>query len=549
MGVPDTRNDPPLHPARERALEGLFLGSPLPILLVDARSRTIARANTALGTLLGWPGEALAGRPLSTLDPAEGGEIAEYLLLALACRDSSPRTRSWRTRSGEDVPVEIRAVRLHGDQGTLLALYARDLREEERAHGEREALQSQLWKAQKHEAVGRLVAGIAHGFNELLATVVLGAEAVRERAEDARSRVDLDGIAEAALRARDLTRDLVAFTAREPQEAAPIRLDDLLLETHGLLRHALPGDIRLVLRPCRGNTVVRADPGQVQQILVNLMVNAREAMPGGGYLVVATREVELDEASGEDHPSLRSGPYVLLSVTDTGEGMDEDTCARLFEPFFSTHEEGGTRGLGLATVRGIARRCGGDVGVTTQAGVGTTLQVYLPRLGTEAGAPVPTRPARGDPIPRGTEHILLVEDDEAVRGGTAKALRRLGYHVTVAAGPEEALRIHEELWPDRGPHPIDLLVTDVVMPDMTGPEMVRRLRSKREDLPVLYVSGYLGPEHRRRPDPMGTIGHLAKPFTLTELGESVRSFLERLADPPPEPSDLPADNTPGSSPP
>jgi signal transduction histidine kinase/CheY-like chemotaxis protein len=519
------------------------------MLLVDARSRTIARANTALGSLVGWPDDTLTGRPLRTLDPVDGNEIAEYLLLALACRDSSPRTRSWRTRAGEDILVEIRAVRLHRDQGTLLALYVRDLREEERERRDNEAIQSQLWMAQKQEAVGRLVAGIAHAFNEVLAAVVLSAEAVRERAEDPRSRVDLDGIAAAALHARHLTKELVAFTTREPQPARPIRLDDLLVETHGLLRHALPGNIRLVLRPCRRNTLVRADPGQMQQILINLVVNAREAMPGGGYLVVATREVELDAAFAEDHPSVRPGPYVLLSVTDTGEGMDEETSARLFEPFFSTRDEGETRGMGLVTVRGIARRCGGAVSVTTQAGVGTTLQVYLPRLATDAAKPAPTRPARGNPMAQGTEHILLVEDDEAVRQGTAKALRGLGYRVTAAAGPDDALRIHEELWPDRGPHPIDLVLTDVVMPEMTGPEMVRRLRTKREDLPVLYVSGYLGPEREGHRESVGTIDHLAKPFTLTELGERVRSFLDRLADPPAEPSDLPADNTPGSSPP
>lgn len=533
MGVPDARHDPPAPPARERALEGLFLGSPLPMLVVDARSRTIARANAALGALLGWPPEQLTRQPLQTLDPADGGDVAEYLLLALACRDSSPRRRVWRTRSGEDVSVEILAVRLHGDQGTLLALYVRDLREEEERRQELEALQSQLWRAQKHEAVGRLAAGIAHDFNELLTAVVLSAEAVRAREEDPRARSDLDTIADAALHARHLTRALLGFSAREAEEPRPLRLNALLEETRGLLHYALPVDIRLVLRPCPGDPVVRADPGQVQQILLNLVVNAREAMPGGGYLVVAAREVEVDEELIEEHPVLRPGAFVLLSVTDTGEGMDEETCDRLFEPFFSTRdEEGEVRGLGLATVRGIARRCDGDVGVTSQAGVGTTLQVYLPRVVEAGHAPAQTRPRRGIPMPRGSEHILLVEDDDAVRAGTAKSLRTLGYRITEAAGPDEALQIHEELWPDRGAHPIDLLVTDVVMPGMTGPEMVRRLRTKREDLPVLYVSGYLGPERADRPDPVGTIDHLAKPFTLTELAERVRSFLDRLARPP-----------------
>ncbi len=544
MGVPGTRQDPPLQPSRERALEGLFLGSPLPMLVVDARSRTIARANTALATLMGWPDDALNGRPLRTLDPADGGDIAEYLLLALACRDSSPRPRTWRMRSGEDVPVELRAVRLHGDQGTLLALYVRDLREEEQARREQEALQSQLWNAQRQEAAGRLAAGIAHDFNELLATVVLSAEAMRRRTSDARSQADLDTIANAALHARHLTGELLAFTIPSPREPAPIRLDEVLVETRGLLRHALPGDVRLVLRPCRGNTVVRADPGAVQQILVNLVVNAREAMPGGGYLVVATREVDVDEAFAAEHPSLEPGPYVLLSVTDTGEGMDDETSARLFEPFFTTRDGGETRGLGLATVQGMVRRSGGDVGVTTQAGVGTTLQVYLPRLAPEAGTPAPARRTRGAAIPGGSEHILLVDDDEAVREGTAKALRGLGYRVTTAADPDDALRIHEELWPHRGPHPIDLLLTDVVMPEMTGPELVRRLRTKREDLPVLYVSGYLGPEREDRRAPVGTIEHLAKPFTLEELGERVRGFLDRVAGPGEAPE---GDGTPPSS--
>jgi signal transduction histidine kinase/ActR/RegA family two-component response regulator len=522
------------------------------MLLVDARSRTIARANAALGALVGWADEeALTGRPLRTLDPADGGEIAEYLLLALACRDSSARARIWRTRAGDVVPVEIRAVRLHGDQGTLLALYVRDLREDARARHEHEALRSELWLAQKHETVGRLAAGLAHDFNELLTAVVLSAEAVRDRTEDARSRVDLDGIADAALHAHHLTRELLAYTTCEPEEPRPLRLDDLLVATRGLLRHVLPGDIRLVLRPCGGHTVVRADPGQIQQVLVNLVVNARDAMPGGGFLVVATREVVVDASFVREHPALRHGPHVLLSVTDTGEGMDEETCARLFEPFFSTRDDGDARGLGLFTVRGMVRRCGGEVCVTTQAGVGSTLQVYLPRLRTEVGVPAPRRPARGGPVPGGSEHILLVEDDDAVRQGTARALRRLGYRVTEAAGPEEALGIHEKLWPDRGPHPVDLVVTDVVMPGMTGPEMVRRLRTKREDLPVLYVSGYLGPEREGRAEPSGSIDHLAKPFTLAELGARLRRFLDRVSAPaegPPDPPGPPAEDTPPSSP-
>jgi PAS domain S-box-containing protein len=367
--------------SQERILEGLFLASPLPMLLVDARSRSIVRANTAMGNLVGWPITELKGVPLRQLDPTEALDVEEYLLLAVACRDDRPRRYLWHTRSGEEIPVEVQAGRLHHNRGTLIALYVRDAREQRQVEEDRSRLQSQLVLAQKHEAVGRLVSRLAHDFNDLLSTIMRSAERVRLGPES-RERLEagMGEILESGRKARQLITELTAFSGQQEMQERTVSLNDVVTGAEDLLRETLSADVGLLFRLDDGELPVNVDPAQLRQVLIHLVENARDAMPDGGYVVVATEEVALDAEFATGHPSVQPGPHVVLSVTDTGTGMDEETRSRIFEPFFSTRGRGAGAGLGLATVYGIVKQCGGSIAVSSQPGVGTTFLVYLPKI-------------------------------------------------------------------------------------------------------------------------------------------------------------------------
>ena len=569
--------------------EDLFLRSPLPILLIDAPTRTILHANEAFAELLDLPLHRIRQALVYDFDRGGADEVDEYLILAVACQDARPRRRTFSGRNGARVEVSVQAVPLGGDRGNRLALFVRDVRPEQRAEQDRNRLQSQLWMAQKHEAVGRLASGIAHDFNNTLSAVLMTTESLQKRvdAEDMETRADLDLIVDASLKARSLTRELLAFSGKQQLQPRPTRMNQVVEDIEELLRRTLPDDINFVFRPSSANATVNADPTQMQQVLLNLVMNARDAMPGGGYLVVRVDEVDLSPEFARDYASVRPGPHVMLSVTDTGIGMEEETQNRIFEPFYSTRERGtGGSGMGLATVYGIVKQSGGSIWVTSESGVGTTFRVYLPRLSAgippkapaaakerepqkaeaevraetavtseapaEAEAPVEAEAAieaearsetntpevaeEPNPwvdAPRGSEHILLVEDKEGVRRMAARVLRELGYVVTEAETPEEALQAHQEMWPERGPHPVDMLLTDIVMPGMSGVELAEQLLEKREDLPVLYMSGYLDPidQDPDLPQPRGA--RIAKPFTERELAEAMRELLDVPVEPSP----------------
>ncbi len=524
LPIPETESvrDETFDP--ERALYGLFWRSPVPIALVDENSRRIVEVNQAFCGLLGYDRNELVRLSMDELDTAPPSDVEEHLLAAVRSERQPVRRHAFRAKGGAEITVETRVTPLEGTRGTLLALHVRDVRDEHRAEQDRSTLQARLWMAQKHEAVGRLAAGIAHDFNNLLSAVMLTTESLRKQLADKEDACeDLDIIAEAGLRARELTGQLLAFSGRQMMEPRPLRLNDVVAGMEGIIRRTLPEDIDLTIELANGMTAVSADPAQMQQVLLNLVVNARDSMRGGGRLVVAVQEAVLDEAFARSHTSVNPGPHVMLSVTDTGCGMDEETQARIFEPFFSTQEYGGAVGLGLATVYGIVKQSGGTIWVTSQPGVGTTFRVYLPRIeASSLPTPIPEGHRTGS-VTGGTEHVLLVENEPRVRELAGRILRDLGYAVTEASSGDEALELHDELWPHSGPHPIDFVVTDVVMPGISGLELIRRLRIKREDLKALFISGYLDPssvENSKVPiEPL-----LSKPFTKVELAGAVRAL-------------------------
>jgi two-component system cell cycle sensor histidine kinase/response regulator CckA len=497
--------------ARYRALvEGSIQG------LSIHRGFVIEFANASLAAMFGYAGPpALIGRDLRVLvAPHEIPRVEGY---AAACQEGEPAPSRYEfqgvRRDGTLIWVEtLMSVTSWRDGTALLATFV-DVTERKR-------LEDHLRQAQKMEAIGRLAGGVAHDFNNLL-TVISGRAQIElarpELSEPSRRNVDL--IAEAARRASALTRQLLAFSRKQVLQPRVLDVDIVVARLEPLLRRLIGEDIDLVTatEPVLGR--VRADPGQLEQVVMNLAVNARDAMPQGGRLTIETANVELDEAYARQQADVHPGPYVLLAVSDTGVGMDAETQAHLFEPFFTTKGVGEGTGLGLATVYGIVKQSGGHITAYSEPGRGATIKIYLPRV--DAASELREAEPEAVVLRRGSETVLLVEDDEAVRELTREVLEMQGYSVLAVADAAEAPRVVEG-----ASGPIHLLVTDVVMPRLSGRELTERLRSLRPGLRVLYISGYADTAivHHGVLDP-GT-PFLQKPFTPDALLRSVRKVLD-----------------------
>jgi len=394
----------------------------------------------------------------------------------------------------------------------------RDITEVKLAEEERARLRAQLDQAQKLEALGQLAGGVAHDFNNMLAVILGTSELLRQRlGADPSSASEVLEIEEAALRARDLTRQLLAFSRK--QVIAPRRLDlnEEVARSRQTLARLIGEDVTIQLALGTGLWPVQLDPSQVDQILMNLAANARDAMPSGGRLTVETANVRVDAAYCQQNPGFRAGEYVLLSVSDSGMGMDRATQARIFEPFFTTKGVGKGTGLGLATVYGIVAQNGGMVHVYSEPGHGTTFKIYFSRMVADQAAAVPAEEA--GPVPRGRT-VLLVEDEALVRHTTAGMLGSLGLKVMAAATPGEAAALA-----GRADLRIDLLLTDVVMPEQSGKALRDRIWALRPGLPVIFMSGYTPNVIVRHGVLEQGVRFLQKPFSLAELAAALRQAL------------------------
>ena len=397
-----------------------------------------------------------------------------------------------------------------------VAKRTRELSEET---AERKRVEEQFRHAQKMEAIGRLAGGIAHDFNNVLTLIQGRGELLlgRLKRQDP-ARRDVELIQKAAGRAAALTRQLLAFSRKQVLQPKVLDLNAVVATLDPMLRGLFQEDVELVMLLDPGLGRVKADPGQLEQVIMNLAVNARDAMPQGGRLVIETANVELDDAYGHRHPGVPPGPYVLLGVSDNGVGMDAETQARLFEPFFTTKDPSKGTGLGLATACGIVKQSGGHIGVHSSPGKGSSFRFFLPRVdGAAEPAELPPAPS---PAALGSETVLLVEDQEDVLELAREVLRMRGYTVLAAAHPEEALRLAQE-----HAGPIHLLLTDVVMPGMSGREVAGRLRSRRPGMKVLYMSGYGDNAIVRGGDLAPGMPFLPKPFTGDLLVRTVREVL------------------------
>jgi two-component system cell cycle sensor histidine kinase/response regulator CckA len=416
-----------------------------------------------------------------------------------------------RRKNGSTFPVEVGISYVQLDREYAVAV-VRDITE-------RTQLQAQFLQAQKMEVVGRLASGIAHDFNNLL-TVINGTAdiASMDLREDDSLRADFQEIRRAGERAASLTGQLLAFSRRQVMKPEVLNLSTLITDLQGMLQRLIGEDIDLVVVPAKDVGSVRADPGQIEQVVMNLAVNARDAMLNGGTLTIETGQVELDEIYAAEHPSVQPGPHVMLAISDTGVGMDEATRTRIFEPFFTTKGPGRGTGLGLSTVYGIVKQSGGSIWVYSEVGKGTTFKIYLAQVEAVARE---DQPARTPSAARGNETILMVEDEEAIRLVAKRILERAGYTVLVAANGGEALALLE-----RHDGAVHLLFTDVVMPGLSGRELAKTLASSHPEMKVLYTSGYTDSAivHHGMLDE-GTI-FIHKPYAIEGLTRKIREVLD-----------------------
>ena len=490
----------------------LFDSNPHPMWVYEPETLAFLAVNDAAVRLYGFSPDEFLRMTIKDIRPPEDVPRLLERLAARARGEAGSGTWRHRVKSGDLVEVEVASSSLVFRGRAAYLVLVTDVSDKRR-------LEAQLLQAQKMEAVGRLAGGVAHDFNNLLGVITGYSELLGKTLEPRhRGRSKLEEIQKAAERAAALTRQLLAFSRKQVLATRVLDLNHLVAELEKMLRRLIGEDIQLLSTTAAGLWPVRADSGQIEQVIVNLVVNARDAMPRGGTVVVETSNVVVDESYARAHADVGPGDYVMLTVSDTGEGMDEATQSHIFEPFFTTKEEGKGTGLGLATVFGIVKQSGGHIRVYSEPGVGSTFKVYLPRASEAVDrdpAPEAAKPSRG------TETILLVEDAEALRVMIREILEGAGYGVIECADPAEALRKTA-----RDVTRADLLLTDVIMPQASGPEVARSLREKHAALKVLFMSGYTNQaiSHHGVLDEGAAL--LEKPFTTDSLLQKVRSVLD-----------------------
>jgi nitrogen-specific signal transduction histidine kinase len=396
---------------------------------------------------------------------------------------------------------------------------SRDATERKRAEEEKVALVDQLRQSQKMEAIGRLAGGVAHDFNNLL-TVIKGycQLSLAEMKESTPIRDALEVINKATEKAADLTRQLLAFSRRQIMEVRVLDLNALLQNLDKMLRRIIGEDIELVTLLGEDLGRVKADPGQIEQVVMNLAVNAKDAMSKGGKLIIETANAELDEAYAHAHVAVTPGRYVMIAVSDTGTGMTPEVRDRVFEPFFTTKGKGKGTGLGLSTVYGIVKQSNGNIWVYSEPGKGTAFKIFLPRV--DEPAEKLKGQETGEELPRGSETVLVVEDDKEVRNLAVRILKRQGYTVLDGSYGDQAFNVCRQ---HKGP--IHLLLTDVVMPGMDGRAISESLSQLHPEMKVLYMSGYTGDAIVRHGILIEGINYIQKPFTVEELVRKVREVI------------------------
>ena len=508
----------------EQQFQLLFEYAPDAIYLHDLDGHLI-NMNRAAEEMTGYSRNELRSRrwfDLGILPAQEIPRATENLTLSARGRETGPDEFTILRRDGEQAVAEIRTFPVQMQGQTLVMGIARDITERKRNEKERTLLEEQLRQAQKMESIGRLAGGIAHDFNNLLTGIIGYAELgmMQQRSRGVRI-AELEEIISSGHRAAELTRQLLAFSRKQVLTPTTLNLNEIVLRLERMLHRMIGEDILIVTHLDPAINSVRADPVQMEQMLMNLAVNARDAMPEGGQLTFETTSAILDDEYARTHTGVQSGPYVMLAISDTGQGMSAEVQAHIFEPFFTTKETGKGTGLGLSTVYGIVNQHGGHIWLYSEPEHGTIFKIYLPAV--DAPIESQSRPPEGTEERRGTETVLLVEDQDTVRKLVSNILTEYGYQVLPARDAHEALRIAGEQ-----KTPIHLLLTDVIMPEINGKELAQRLTSLHPGLHVLYMSGYTDDVivHHGMLEP-GT-DFLQKPITVHALTQKVREVLDRI---------------------
>ncbi len=502
----------------EKLLVALLESASQAIISTDRLGR-IVLANPRAGEMFGYTVRELIGARIEILLPeskraVHGRQRDDYFQRPRARPMGTGLVLAGRRKDGAEFPVEVSLSSVETDEGIFGIAFVSDITV-------RKALEEQLMHAQKMEAVGRLAGGVAHDFNNML-TVIAG---YNRMILDELSTLDpLRGYAEEILKAADraaaLTNQLLAFSRRQIMQPRVININAVVGHTERMLRRLIGEDIDLAMRLGADTGNIKADPNHIEQAIVNLAVNARDAMPLGGRITIETSNAEIDETYAKTHMGVKPGEFVMIAVSDTGHGMDSATRQNIFEPFFTTKQHGKGTGLGLATVYGTVKQSGGDIWVYSEPGQGTTFKLYFPRVAEPVSAGLMEDSVHNSH--GSSETVMLVEDETQVRDLEVRMLRQLGYTVLAAANGEQALdasRAH--------PGEISLLVTDVVMPNMSGKQVADALVSSRPGLRVLYLSGYTENTVVNHGVLDSNVDFLSKPFTSEALARKVREILSR----------------------
>jgi PAS domain S-box-containing protein len=465
----------------------------------------------------GYSADEMVGNSITKISPADRPDEIPGILRKIRRGETVSHFESVRvTKDGRHLNISLTVSPIHDAQGTIVGASAigRDITAHKRA-------EDQLRQAQKMEAIGRLAGGVAHDFNNILGIITACIELLESRIDSkAASQQYIDNIRKAAERGATLTRQLLAFSRQQVVQTTVLDLNARLRETSKLLRPLMGDDVEVIISGRSSAAVVEGDPVQLDQVILNLAVNARDAMPKGGKLILETSTIEMDETMAAQHAPLTAGKYVQLTVSDTGTGMDSATAARIFEPFFTTKEVGKGTGLGLAMVYGIVRQSNGHILVYSEPGRGTTFKIYMPSAEDKIGLPTPGK-SEALPRRRTDTTILLVEDDETMRMLTKQLLVDHGYNVIEASDGASAL----DTGVSEDKH-IDVLLTDVVMRGISGPELVRQLASSRPKTKVIFMSGYTGELLSEHDVFQAGTRFLEKPFSRASLLKMVDAALE-----------------------
>ena len=493
---------------------GVFRDSPAATLIVAARTLRVLDSSARVEALLEYSSAGLSERTLPDL--VQPWDKEKFFAAFEAGDFSCPEFRGITafSQSGKALEIDLTiSPSVFAKTPVLVVVFSEA--------AQRIRLEEQLRQAQKMESLGMLAGGIAHDFNNLLTIISgYGHMLAGGLGNDPKNRSAAEQVVKASERAAALTRQLLSFSRRQLVQPKVLDLNSLVQGMTPMLRRLVGEHIDLRILPSADLGRVHADQGQIEQVVMNLLVNARDAMPAGGKLLIETLNTELGEPFLEKNSEVRPGHYVMLAVTDTGEGMDPATREKVFEPFFTTKEAGRGTGLGLSMVLGIVKRGGGAVNVYSERGLGTTVKVFLPRADEpEAASTQRETPAESE---RGWETVLLVEDDEAVRSLVSSSLEHSGYRVLTAGNGMEALRASKQ-------HAgrIHLLITDLVMPDMNGRDVARKLHRRRVDMPVLFMSGYTDATLQNTVNLDRKLHFIGKPFTPAVLGSKVRESAGR----------------------